>query len=515
MSKLSRLGYFISILSLFIFLGARYVVGTWINLFYFPLGFFIVFFVISTLLSAKNIFRYLMLKPTRHGLSLGLFLFFAFLVLFSVNYIGHRYDRALDLSPNSLNSLSESSIKILNKIVNPVDILVFYFGEQDPSLGLKVDPLLDRYRRQNSQLHIKWVDAFTHPDLARKFFKDNKNSSKRSYEVFLDGSLKQIHVDYPLSETSLTKGLVQLTDAKKVKIYAIQGHGEIDLYNTGNEGGSEFFKMLQSFSIEIEPLDLSFVNSIPEDADSIVILGPKHSYLEQELALLQNYFANGGRLFLAIDPDLSHNLSILAQSLGARFKNNIIVDPSSAIGQAVVVSQGVPYGTSFGKTLHQVRVAMPFASEVEPNSEKKESLLVEPLLVSSVNSVGLKDLQPQETQIQPRSYSMGVVTTSRTKLNDDKVQDPRKVSRSIVIGDSDFLSNKYINYYYNKDFGLDALAFLTNKKDLLDIPTKLSQLSSLQLTQYERMGIFLGGIGFPILLLIGSFVLWFRQRETA
>ena len=82
-------------------------------------------------------------------------------------------------------------------------------------------------------------------------------------------------------------------------------------------------------------------------------------------------------------------------------------------------------------------VAMPFASEVEPNSEKK-SLLVEPLLVSSVNSVGLKDLQPQETQIQPRSIQWGWLQQSRTKLNDDKVQDPRKVSRSIVIGDSDF-----------------------------------------------------------------------------
>ena len=86
-------------------------------------------------------------------------------------------------------------------------------------------------------------------------------------------------------EQAITSALLELTEGKPNKIYFVGGHGEPEL---GAEDLKIFGESLKRQNIQIAPLNLLNVNSIPEDARALIISGPKYDFSELEIKLLND-----------------------------------------------------------------------------------------------------------------------------------------------------------------------------------------------------------------------------------
>ena len=78
------------------------------------------------------------------------------------------------------------------------------------------------------------------------------------------------------------------------------------------------------FLSEFEPLDQFFGGSLLEEglprADSLVIIGPRDPYTRSEVAAVQRFVEQGGRVLLIADPTRSHDINSIAAPLGLEFQ---------------------------------------------------------------------------------------------------------------------------------------------------------------------------------------------------
>src|SRR5205085_824252 len=96
---------------------------------------------------------------------------------------------------------------------------------------------------------------------------------------------------------------------------------------------------LENNKYEVAELNLIEQAKVPEDANLVIIAGPKYDFKEEEMRFLENYMNNGGALFVMIDavtpvPSLAKAL----EKSGIHVQNDILIlrpdDPRAAlIGQ--------------------------------------------------------------------------------------------------------------------------------------------------------------------------------------
>lgn len=89
----------------------------------------------------------------------------------------------------------------------------------------------------------------------------------------------------------------------------------------------------------------------------------------------------------------------------------------------------------------------------------------------------------------------------------------RSATRIVVIGDSDLASNAHLHDFFNKEFLLNAIAWLGGQEDLIAERPKGFRPSRLDMTEADYRALFrLGVLLFPEALLIAGLAVWWRRR---
>jgi ABC-type uncharacterized transport system involved in gliding motility auxiliary subunit len=185
----------------------------------------------------------------------------------------------------------------------------------------------------------------------------------------------------------------------------------------------------------------------------------------------------------------------------------------------------------------------PYARSVSPLEEKPEGVTVQVIAKTSPNSWSERQLEQQEVTFDKEKdksgpISLAVVVTIQPK-EEEKVEDeqeekkeemtektPEKKEESAgedqtkqegriaVIGDSDFVSNRYYYLSGNGNFFLNIVNWLTQEKDLISIQPKTSSPRTIQLSPSQgRLIFFVSLIILPLLVLITGVSIWIRRRS--
>ena len=86
--------------------------------------------------------------------------------------------------------------------------------------------------------------------------------------------------------------------------------------------------------------------------------------------------------------------------------------------------------------------------------------------------------------------------------------------RGIIIGDSDFLTNAYINQVGNLDLGLRLLSWLVHEDTFIKIPAKNTVDKQLQFTDTQVSILsFLFLIFIPLILITSGLFIWQRRKR--
>jgi len=114
-----------------------------------------------------------------------------------------------------------------------------------------------------------------------------------------------------------------------------------------------------------------------------------------------------------------------------------------------------------------------------------------------------------ETREQKGPFALAVAAQPR-----DAVQDLKGNPRLIAVGDSDFLSNLYINFSGNRDIFLNMLSWLVQGLDTFTVRPHEAKVSPIILSEGQSQLLFaIPVIVLPLVVMCTGWTVWWYRRS--
>ena len=305
-----------------------------------------------------------------------------------------------------------------------------------------------------------------------------------------------------------------MRDRKQV-IYLITGHGERDISHEHNQGISQLGTALALDDVEVHSHLLMSKQGIPPDADLIVVAGPRKKFLGEELEIIRNYLAGGGNMLITLEPGGNAGLDELLDEYGIILDDGIVIDTFSTM-------VGGDYTVPVVNTYGDLPAIKDFAyATLFPTSR---ALMIKKELPPDLKVTWL-------ARTSNRSWSELDFATlfdeGEASRSDEEIQGPLNVAvyarraaannlqgSLMVFGDTDFLTNAYLNVSGNKDLVFTCINMLLDEGHLITIDAKSPRDRPFILTPGQSRVIFwVPIVVIPVLILSSALgVFWMRRR---
>ena len=459
-------------------------------------------------------------------------------VMVMVNYLGARFFGRFYLSSQTRVALSERTVNVLRSLTNHVAVTLYYDRKDEGNFYPDIVALLNEYRLVNPRISIRTVDYVRDAGEAEKVkeqYKLNSQTDKNLVIFDCDGRIKIAPGDaltqYTLEqipnekerefrrkpvafhgEITFTSMLLALENPKPFTAYFLQGHGEPALDDSGNVGYLKFGSILAQNYIAAINLQLLGDSAVPMDCNLLIIAAPTVPLSELELQKIDQYLAQGGRLFVLF------NYASIRQPTGLepilqRWGVNVVADfvkdlKSTVTGDDVVVRRFSQHPVVNPLTQLSLQMVRPRpVGRVEWQNPSANAPQVDEIAASSPDSV----LEGDPTE-PARSYPLMVTVEQKSVAG---VANPHGNTRIIVVGDSVFLGNYYIQGGANADFAGYAVNWLLDRTTLLKgigpRPVTEFRLLMTRTQQREVRWLLLGALP-GVVLLFGGLV-WLARRK--
>lgn len=512
MSKLSKIAFLFSGISLVSMSITRYLLGEWVPFCWLALGLAVFFLIVAIVKDRAFLKEFFTMKTTKEGMSMGVLISLLVSVLIVVNYLGVKYYKVWDFSGAQTNTLSEQSIKLVKSLDSDLKVLFFYKKgvEGNEENRRLFRDLIKKYQDQSGKIALDFVEVNERPDLAQDYGVD-----KGSGVVFLDYKGRRNRVE-KIDEQELTSALVKVTRAQEKTIYFTVGHGEKDLKDSKEGLGLGSFKlMLENNRYIVKELPLIQNGRIPDDADAIIVAGPSQSFQDFEITALEDYLKKGGSVFLALEPQNTVGLEKLVSKVGVQFENNYvfnIVDTPMGRG----INQGPVMGAVFSesnkitKSFGRSEVTLfRFPQGLKKNDPPKD-IVVDEIVKTTPSAIASNSLRVTGEGVEG-TFTLVDEVTGRWPGTDESA----KPFTMLIVGDVDFMTNQMLYQNLNRDLVLNSIAALVKEENLISITPRDAQATKMIMTE-TKFALFLFAfiIPLPILLLGMSVGLWLRRRNA-
>ncbi len=427
-------------------------------------------------------------------------------ILGFVNYLGTQYHQRIDMTETGQYSLSQQTKQILAGLEQPVQVTAFMApGAQQAE---RVRNLLDEYKYVSDQIDYRFVDPDRNPALARQY-------GISSYNVLVFEQGERTQETFAVDEQDITSAILKVSETEPRKVYFTTGHQERSPDDSGANGYSQIKTVLQRDNYQIELLNLQTItDTLPSDADAIIVAGPQVAFAPEEAQRLQDYVAGGGKLMVMADPGVQTGLDSVLNQVGLQLDNDIVIDPA----QSFFGDAGTPLVNNFQfhtvtKDLGGLTVFFPLVRSVSRTGTTPEGVSVTEIARSSSRSWGetnLTNLQQQSPQ-PDADDPQGPLTMMAVASGPNE-------GRVAVVGDSDLVSNNILQQvqgsFGNTDLFKNTVNWLTESEELIAIgpkPPENRQIQPLTGGQQNLLLITFAGL-LPLGILVVGGVVWWNRR---
>jgi ABC-type uncharacterized transport system involved in gliding motility auxiliary subunit len=444
-------------------------------------------------------------------------------ILVGINYLAARRNKRWDLTAGGQFTLSEQTHKVLQGLDKPLNIKVF-----DRTEGFaRFRDRLDQYRNASGRISVEYLDVDRQPRLANQYNIQSLGTVVLEY----DGRVERVTSD---GEQELTNGLIKVVQGTQHKVYFVQGHGEKGPDGSDRDGYSVIASALSSDNFGTDKLVLA-QREVPDDATVVIIAGPTVDFLAPEVDRLKAYLDRGGKVLLMLDPPAKPGAGDLTQLLafakewGIDVGNNVVVD-ASGIGQVLGTGPEVPVAAKYNPhpitDRFNLLTAYALARSVTSNPAGANNRFAQNLVETSEQSwaetemKGLMSGAPITRDTDkgdlagPVSLAAAVSATAEKAPADPKDAEAKKPeSRLVVMGDSDFASNRWLGISGNRDLFLNTVNWLAQQENLIAIRAKDPEDRRITLTaDQDRIVMWLTIFIIPGLILLAGVHTWWRRR---
>lgn len=404
-------------------------------------------------------------------LTLGALLFF----LVALNYWSHIRPAQVDMTLMRKFSLSQDSRDLLKGIETEVRITAFYpfFSDmyRDVELMLRdaasvngkisytfIDPLREKNLADEKKVDRIGTILVETKDLSEPDATRRDKSSK--FEILDEDAIKRL-------ERELVSNILQISGKKKT-IYYSQGHEEKSVSGPFRDDTISLFdenlRALRHALKQLSPAD-GFPQKMPA-ADLVLIIGPRRDFSAAEKTALKKYFDDGGKLFIAVDPESTADFSFLLAPLKVKYlKEKVHSDFSEPPGKTTI--QSANYS--------EHAITAPFVKREE---DRKLTLFPG---VGHLEAIGNESAADFDINYFLLSHFSGWIDKVPNGVRDEKaepiasfkigmaVKSRKNTGRLVFIGDSDFLINKFIERQQNRELAMRAIGWVAEDEKLTGI----------------------------------------------
>jgi len=477
-------------------------------------------------------------------------------VVIMVNYLGRDYFTRLYWGAQAKTELSPFTVKFLHSLTNQVSVTLFY-DKEDP-LYRTIANLLNEYHLANPGITIQAVDYLRDPALAQSVRAEYSLTNGAKDIIIFDcpalgqrrhfegkeltrGIAELVPIETEagparapirlellrrptefLGERVFTSGILAVTNPKKLNAYFLEDHrGEHEIQDGTDFGYRTFKSILEQNSIHADSLSLLGTNTMPTNCNLLVIAGPKEPFFDLELQKIDQYLNQGGRLLALFKFDPLRfdtrtglvtpcGLEGILEKWGVDVGNSVILDLENSAdrkGQDILVS-------GFSQTHPVVNPLLSLGLEmIQPRKAGRLRTRVQTADAPRVEELAFTGKGSFTTAEPRRQQSYPVMVAVENTIRG--VSTEHSSTRMLVVGDSFFLANRFIDYPPNRAFAGYAANWLLDRMQLLQgigpKPIGQYQIVMTKIQTQATRWLLLAGMPGTVLFL-GALV-WFRRRR--
>jgi ABC-type uncharacterized transport system involved in gliding motility auxiliary subunit len=463
-------------------------------------------FVAALVVGFPYIVQYFSKRSSKLGTNTAILTVAVLAILVFLNFVGFRHHKRFDLTTEKLYTLSDQTKKIVGGLRNNVTI-VHFAKQPEPAL----DDLMGEYVNLGPHVKYQSVDAEQKPDVAKQYgathMGDLIASSGSRTERIEAGVRGQV------GEEDVTTALIKMTREKSKMVCFLTGHGEKSVSDTSDTGYSSAEQGLKKESYTDKTVNLITDNGVPSDCDVLVIPGPTQSFVPAEATMISKYLAEGGQVLIEVDPETDPKLQDTFQAWNIKVGDNVVID-ASGMGQLIGAGPGIPLVTTFGpspitKGFAGGMTYFPLARTVSIADASKTDPEAVEILKTSPRSFTTPNLKEKKIAYNPKTDTLGPLSlgVAANRKSGDKTE------RLVVIGDSDFASNRAINDYRNGDLFYNTINWLAQDENLISIRPKSPANRRVNMTTGQEAALhWLDLVFFPGAVILSGVYIWWKRR---
>lgn len=442
------------------------------------------------------------------------------IVNLAVGQIPVKYTQ-FDLTDNQLYTITDDTKDFVAGLDQDVDIyLIVESGNEDEDL----QKVLERYEALSDHIKVHTKDPVVNPSFTKQYtdssLADNslivvcgERSKVISYNNIYESEINYSTYSYQPTgfdaEGQLTSAIDYVTSDTLPKLYVLTGHNEASIPDS-------LSSQIAKENIDVEDLNLITSESVPEDADCIMINAPQKDISADEKDRLLSYMENGGHVLLITDymETDTPNLDAVLENYGLSVSDGIIIEGNSQYyypGYPSYLIPRIQSSEAVGDMTSDDPVLMPYAQNIEISDDVRSTVTVTSILKTSSKSyikTGLKNMTTMEKESgDPEGpFTPGVAVTESYDGKETKFM---YLTSSALLNESMDQAVSGGNY----ELIINVLSWMIDKEESISIPAKSLSTTYLSVTAADAgfWGTFV--IAVPIILVIAGGVVWFRRRR--
>ncbi len=256
--------------------------------------------------------------------------------------------------------------------------------------------------------------------------------------------------------------------AERAVIYWLRGHGEVrfDDYDELHSF-SDIARELRRGGFELKSLALPGLSRIPDDCHVLVMAGARHALNTEEIALLDSFLQNGGRLLYLAAARAATGMEGLLAKWGIELSPFFAAGPQTLSGQEIVLSRFADHVIT--RELKNASLVFNNAHCLQALSEISAPASADQprvTLLVSTDADGWGESRPDvfPRQFDPQTELPGPVAVAAVSERGGSVAKDVafRPTRLCVIGETDFVMNGMLasRASANRDFFVNAVAWL-------------------------------------------------------
>ncbi len=445
-------------------------------------------------------------RSTRMGANSVLMVLLFIGILSIVNFLAARHSFRWDLSENQNFSLAPQSHRVIRNLPREVKVTVFT-REKDPGYQTYKERL-DSYRQASAKIAVEFVDPERQPKVAQSY------GITRSDTAVFESGAQTVRVTNP-SEAELTAAFIRVSKDDKKRILFLEGHGEPGTDSRDRTGFSLAKEILGKQGYEVGTLSLLTQTAVPGTASILAIAGPRKPMTTEELDRIQTYVEKGGHLLVMVDPESQAELNPLLKHWGAGLGPGVLVDFQDRLAQGEPTVLLVRTFTEHEITQDlTAAVLFPLARHVTFDEQAGKDWDFVQLARTSPNSRAMLKATGRVLALDEKTDIKGPLPMAAALAPKLPPAEGKPRPAIVVIGNSTFASNAFVNFPGNSDFFLHTVAWLAQDREMIAIgPRDQAVRPFIPNPVQERALLYVQVVFLPAVVLIAGVNMWRKRRR--